>query len=113
MSSKETNLKLQQAIFLSTGPDTTKQYLEVLKYCKKLNLPIVNVFIEQSDDEQKLYKVMNDTVEFADRQKVPTAIVIANKDVLPNFIKFQDIPSLIIHDHTELHIVEAQAIFSR
>ena len=37
--------KANQAVLIATGTDTSKQYLEVLDYCRQENLPIVNIFV--------------------------------------------------------------------
>lgn len=60
----------QQAVFMATGENTTEQYIAVMKYCKEKRLPIVNLFIEQSDDEETLYQMMNDAMDFAAREGV-------------------------------------------
>ena len=46
--SKEQQKQANQAIFIGIGADTTKQYLEVLDYCRQENLPIVNIFVAQN-----------------------------------------------------------------
>ena len=45
---REQQKHANQAVLIATGTDTTKQYLEVLDYCKQENLPIVNIFVAQN-----------------------------------------------------------------
>ena len=105
----------QQAVFMATGENTTEQYIAVMKYCKEKRLPIVNLFIEQSDDEEKLYQMMNDAMEFAAREGTNngkrTALVFASKDNLPRFIDLLSIKKVILDDYTELHLAKSKTIF--
>lgn len=107
----------QQAVFMATGENTTEQYIAVMKYCKEKRLPIVNLFIEKSDDEEKLYHMMNDAMDFAAREGVnngkKTAIVFASKDNLPRFVNLLSIRQVILDDYTELHLAKSKTIFSR
>ncbi len=105
----------QQAVFMATGENTTEQYIAVMKYCKEKRLPIVNLFIEQSDDEEKLYQMMNDAMEFAAREGTNngkrTALVFASKDSLPRFVNLLSIRQVILDDYTELHLAKSKTIF--
>ncbi len=65
--------------------------MEVLDYCKHKNLPIVNMFIAQEiSDEQKLYQVINEAMEFATQDGIQngnrTALVFASKKNIPLFV---------------------------
>lgn len=89
--SKEQQEQATQAVFIATGTDTTSQYLEVLDYCKHKNLPIINMFIAQEiSDEQKLYQVINEAMEFATQDGIQngnrTALVFASKKNIPLFV---------------------------
>ena len=115
---KETKQKqAQQAVFMATGENTTEQYIAVMKYCKEKRSPIVNLFIEQSDDEEKLYQMMNDALEFAAREGVnngkKTALVFASKNNLPRFVNLLSIRQVILDDYTELHLANSKTIFRR
>lgn len=105
----------QQAVFMTTGENTTEQYIAVMKYCKEKHLPIVNLFIEQSDDEEKLYQMMNDAIEFSTREGATngkkTALVFASKNNLPRFVDLLSIRKVILDDYTELHLAKSKAIF--
>lgn len=113
---KETKQKqAQQAVFMATGENTTEQYIAVMKYCKEKRLPIVNLFIEKSDNEEKLYQMMNDALEFAAREGVnngkKTALVFASKNNLPRFVNLLSIRQVILDDYTELHLAKSKTIF--
>lgn len=62
--------------------------MEVLDYCKHKNLPIVNMFIAQEiSDEQKLYQVINEAMEFATQdgiQNGKTKIFMMKKRIIKN-----------------------------
>lgn len=107
----------QQAVFMATGENTTEQYIAVMKYCKEKRLPIVNLFIEKSDNEEKLYQMMNDAMDFAAREGVnngkKTALVFASKDNLPRFVNLLSIRQAILDDCTELHLAKSKTIFRR
>lgn len=107
----------QQAVFMATGENTTEQYISVMKYCKEKRLPIVNLFIEKSDDEEKLYQMMNEAMEFAAREGETngkrTALVFASKNNLPRFVNLLFIRQVILDDYTELHLAKSKTIFSR
>lgn len=107
----------QQAVFMATGENTTEQYIAVMKYCKEKRLPIVNLFIEKSDDEEKLYQMMNDAMEFAAREGANnakrTTLVFASKNNLPRFVNLLSIRQGILDDYTELHLAKSKTIFSR
>ena len=107
--SKEQQKQANQAVLIATGTDTTKQYLEVLDYCKQENLPIVNIFVAQeTSDEQKLYQIINEAIDFAAKDGVKngnkTALVFASKKNIPFFINLFYIKELILDDYNELHI---------
>ena len=115
---KETKQKqAQQAVFMATGENTTEQYISVMKYCKEKRLPIVNLFIEKSDDEEKLYQMMNEAMEFAAREGETngkrTALVFASKNNLPRFVNLLFIRQGILDDYTELHLAKSKTIFRR
>lgn len=115
---KETKQKqAQQAVFMATGRNTTEQYIAVMKYCKEKRLPIVNLFIEKSDNEEKLYQMMNDAIDFAAREGVNngkrTALVFSSKDNLPRFVNLLSIRQVILDDYTELHLAKSKTIFRR
>lgn len=105
----------QQAVFMATGENTTEQYIAVMKYCKEKHLPIVNLFIEQSDNEEKLYQMMNDAMDFAAREGETngkkTALVFASKDNLPRFVDLLSIKKVILDDYTEVHLAKSKTIF--
>ena len=108
--------KANQAVFIAIGADTTKQYLEVLKYCKHEKLPIVNIFVSQeTSDEQKLYQVINEAIDFAAKDGVKngnkTALVFASKQNIPLFINIPYMKKLILDDYTELHIAKSRLKF--
>lgn len=108
--------KANQAVFIAIGADTTKQYLEVLKYCKQENLPIVNIFVAQeTSDEQKLYQIINKAIDFAAKDGVKngnkTALVFASKKNIPFFINISNMKELILDDYTELHIAKSRLKF--
>ncbi len=108
--------KANQAVFIAIGADTTKQYLEVLKYCKHEKLPIVNIFVSQeTSDEQKLYKIINEAMDFATREGIKndnkTALVFASKQNIPLFINIPYMKELILDDYTELHIAKSHLKF--
>ena len=108
--------KANQAVLIATGTDTTKQYLEVLKYCKHEHLPIVNIFVAQeTSDEQKLYQVINEAMDFAAKDGVKngnkTALVFASKKNIPFFINIPNMKELILDDYTELHIAKSRLKF--
>ena len=108
--------KANQAVFIGIGADTTKQYLEVLKYCKQENLPIVNIFVAQeTSDEQKLYQIINKAIDFAAKDGVKngnkTALVFASKKNIPFFINIPNMKELILDDYTELHIAKSRLKF--
>ena len=108
--------KANQAVLIATGTDTTKQYLEVLDYCKQENLPIVNIFVAQeTSDEQKLYQVINEAMDFAAKDGVKngnkTALIFASKKNIPFFINLFYIKELILDDYTELHIAKSRLKF--
>lgn len=115
---KETKQKqAQQAVFMAAGENTAEQYIAVMKYCKEKRLPIVNLFIEKSDDEEKLYQMMNDAMEFVAREVnnngKKTALVFASKNNLPPFVNLLSIRQVILDDYTELHLAKSKAIFRR
>ena len=115
---KETKQKqAQQAVFMAAGENTTEQYISVMKYCKEKRLPIINLFIEKSDDEEKLYQMMNDAMDFAAREGAnngkKTALVFASKDNLPHFVNLLSIRQGILDDYTELHLAKSKTIFRR
>lgn len=105
----------QQAVFMATGKNTTEQYIAVMKYCKEKRLPIVNLFIEQSDNEEELYQMVNDALDFAAREGETngkkTALVFASKDNLPRFIDLLSIKKVILDDYTEVHLAKSKTIF--
>ncbi len=105
----------QQAVFMAAGENTTEQYIAVMKYCKEKRLPIVNLFIELSDNEEKLYQMMNDALDFAAREGETndkrTALVFASKDNLPRFVNLLSIRQVILDDYTELHLAKSKTIF--
>ena len=108
--------KANQAVLIATGTDTTKQYLEVLNYCKQENLPIVNIFVAQeTSDEQKLYQIINEAMDFAAKDGVKngnkTALIFASKKNIPFFINLFYIKELILDDYTELHIAKSRLKF--
>ena len=108
--------KANQAVLIATGTDTTKQYLEVLDYCKQENLPIVNIFVAQeTSDEQKLYQIINEAIDFAAKDGVKngnkTALVFASKKNIPFFINISNMKELILDDYTELHIAKSRLKF--
>ena len=107
----------QQAVFMATGENTTEQYIAVMKYCKEKHLPIVNLFIEKSDDEEKLYQMMNEAMDFAAKEGTNngkrTALVFASKDSLPRFVNLLSIRQVILDDYTELHLAKSKTIFRR
>lgn len=108
--------KANQAVLIAIGTDTTKQYLEVLDYCRQENLPIVNIFVAQeTSDEQKLYQVINEAMDFAAKDGVKngnkTALVFASKKNIPFFINIPNIKELILDDYTELHIAKSRLKF--
>ena len=116
--SKEQQKQANQAIFIGIGADTTKQYLEVLNYCKEKNLPIVNMFVAQGiSNEQKLYHIINEAMEFATQDGVQngnrTALVFASKKNIPLFVNFTYIREWILDDYTELHIAKAHTKISK
>ncbi len=111
---KQTN----QAVFIGIGEDITSQYLEVLEYCKHENLPIVNMFVAQEiSDEQKLYQIINEAMEFAAKDGVQngnkTALVFASKKNIPLFVNLTYIKEWILDDYTELHIAKAHTKISK
>ncbi len=113
---QEQQKQANQAVLIAIGTDTTKQYLEVLKYCKQENLPIVNIFVAQeTSDEQKLYQVINEAMDFAAKDGVKngnkTALVFASKKNIPFFINLFYIKELILDDYTELHIAKSRLKF--
>lgn len=115
---KETKQKqAQQAVFMATGENTTEQYIAVMKYCKEKRLPIVNLFIEKSDNEEKLYQMMNEAMDFAAREGANngkrTALVFAGKNNLPRFVNLLSIRQVILDDYTELHLANSKTIFRR
>lgn len=108
--------KANQAVFLAIGENTTKQYLEVLDYCKHEKLPIVNIFVAQeTSDEQKLYQIINEAIDFAAKDGVKngnkTALVFASKKNIPFFINISNMKELILDDYTELHIAKSRLKF--
>lgn len=108
--------KANQAVFLAIGENTTKQYLEVLDYCKHENLPIVNIFVAQeTSNEQKLYTTINDAMDFAAKDGVKngnkTALVFASKKNIPFFINLFYIKELMLDNYTELHIAKSRLKF--
>ena len=110
--------KANQAVLIATGTDTTKQYLEVLDYCKQENLPIVNIFVAQeTSDEQKLYQIINEAMDFAAKDGVKngnkTALVFASKKNIPLFVNLTYIRDWILDDYTELHIAKAHTKISK
>ena len=114
--SKKHQKQANQAVLIATGTDTTKQYLEVLDYCKQENLPIVNIFVAQeTSDEQKLYQIINEAIDFAAKDGVKngnkTALVFASKKNIPFFINLFYIKELILDDYTELHIAKSRLKF--
>ena len=119
MTYSETQQKqTSQAVFIGTGADITAQYLEVLKYCKHENLPIVNIFVAQeTSDEQKLYQVINEAMEFATQDGVQngnrTALIFASKKNIPLFVNLTYIREWILDDYTELHIAKAHTKISK
>ena len=113
---KEQQKQANQAVLIATGTDTTKQYLEVLDYCKQENLPIVNIFVAQeTSDEQKLYQIINEAMDFAANDGVKngnkTALVFASKKNIPFFINIPNMKELILDDYTELHIAKSHLKF--
>lgn len=111
---KQTN----QAVFIGIGEDITSQYLEVLEYCKHENLPIVNMFVAQEiSDEQKLYQIINEAMEFAAKDGVQngnrTALVFASKKNIPLFVNLTYIRDWILDDYTELHIAKVHTKISK
>lgn len=108
--------KANQAVFLAIGENTTKQYLEVLDYCKHEKLPIVNIFVAQeTSDEQKLYQVINEAMDFAAKDGVKngnkTALVFASKKNIPLFVNLTYIREWILDDYTEFHIAKSHLKF--
>ena len=106
----------KQAVFIGIGEDITSQYLEVWEYCKHENLPIVNMFVSQeTSDEQKLYQVINEAMDFAAKDGVKngnkTALVFASKKNIPLFVNLTYIREWILDECTELHIAKSQLKF--
>ena len=115
---QEQQKQANQAIFIGIGEDITSQYLEVLEYCKHENLPIVNMFVSQeTSDEQKLYEIINEAMEFATQDGIQngnrTALVFASKKNIPLFVNFTYIRDWILDDYTELHIAKAHTKISK
>ena len=105
-----------QAVFIGIGEDITSQYLEVLEYCKHEKLPIVNMFVSQeTSDEQKLYQVINEAMDFAAKDGVKngnkTALVFASKKNIPLFVSLTYIREWILDEYTELHIAKSRLKF--
>lgn len=67
----EKTLDCKQAVFFGTGSlsSVVQQFVDVQEYCKIKQLPLVNIFIEESNDEQKLYAALNKMLEFLAREK--------------------------------------------
>ena len=106
--SKEQQKQANQAVLIATGTDTTKQYLEVLDYCKQENLPIVNIFVAQeTSDEQAIDFAAKDGVKNGNK----TALVFASKKNIPFFINIPNMKELILDDYTELHIAKSHLKF--
>ena len=108
--------KATQAVFIGIGEDITSQYLEVLKYCKHEKLPIVNIFVSQeTSDEQKLYKIINEAMDFATREGIKndnkTALVFASKKNIPLFVNLTYIREWILDGYTEFHIAKSRLKF--
>ncbi len=114
ISTLKENSKAQQAVFFATGfaNSIIQQYIEVDKYCDENNLPLVNMFIETSKDEEKLYKKLNEMLEFISKQQTKTAVVIASQFNILCSVELFDIMHLIIDDNTELHFASRKLIFS-
>lgn len=115
---QEQQKQANQAVFIGIGEDITSQYLEVLDYCKQENLPIVNIFVAQeTSDEQKLFQVINEAMEFAAKDGVQngnrTALVFASKKNIPLFVNLTYIREWILDDYTELHIAKAHTKISK
>ncbi len=109
-------LMIGGSIFIGIGEDITSQYLEVLEYCKHEKLPIVNMFVSQeTSDEQKLYQVINEAMDFATREGIKndnkTALVFASRKNIPLFINIPYMKELILDDYTELHIAKSHLKF--
>ena len=114
--SQEQQKQANQAVFIGIGEDITSQYLDVLNYCKEKNLPIVNIFVAQeTSDEQKLYQIINEAIDFAAKDGVKngnkTALVFASKKNIPFFINISNMKELILDDYTELHIAKSRLKF--
>lgn len=103
----------KQAVFFATGPcnSITQQFTDVLKYCKAKQMHIINIFIEQSNDDEKLYAILNDMLNFLAREKQKTAIVVASPRNLPKFVNYHDIINLIVDDNIELHFAKTKSRF--
>ena len=85
-------------------------------YCRQENLPIVNIFVSQeTSDEQKLYKIINEAMDFATREGIKNdnkaALVFASKQNIPLFINISYMKELILDDYTELHIAKSRLKF--
>lgn len=103
----------KQAVFFATGScnSITQQFTDVLEYCKAKQMSIINIFIEQSNDEEKLYAILNNMLDFLAREKEKTAIVAASPKNLPKFISYYDIMHLIVDDNIELHFAKTRSRF--
>lgn len=109
-TSNENTGDCKQAVFFATGPlnSVAQQFIDVLKYCNTKGMPIINIFVEQSNDEEKLYKAINDMLDFLARETQKTAIVAASIKNLPGFIRLHDILNLIVDDNIEFHFARSK-----
>ncbi len=74
------------------------------------------MFIAQEiSDEQKLYQVINEAMEFATQDGIQngnrTALVFASKKNIPLFVNLTYIREWILDDYTELHIAKSHLKF--
>jgi len=87
-----TNAK--QAILFSCGGvnEVAKQFAEMLTYCKRKNLHIVDIFFETSGIKSYEKDCMNKLVDYLKRSKTKRAVVFYSRKT---YLKYVDISKLL------------------
>lgn len=84
----------QEAVLFSCGGvnEVTKQFADMLQYCKRNNLHVVDVFFETSGIKSYENDCMNKLLDYLKRSKTKQAVVFYSRKT---YLKYVDINKLL------------------
>lgn len=88
------SINVKEAVLFIYGnlSEVTRQFTEMLRYCKNKNLHIVNVFFETSGIKSYEKDCMNKLVDYLKRNKTKQAVVFHSRKT---YLKYVDISKLL------------------